>query len=124
MMRQIDQERAGSRSADYFGPRGRSFTGLAVVLAALSLAAPVRAQSSASPQEHVNGTAAQPVTDDLKAGSVPVPPPPAQPPLPAIDPIIPDSEFNSAVPALDTTDDAELNKPLEIDRGVRSAACG
>ncbi|GGZ01329.1 autotransporter assembly complex protein TamA [Novosphingobium colocasiae] len=113
MMRQIDQERAGSRSADYFGPRGRSFTGLAVVLAALSLAAPVRAQSSASPQEHVNGTAAQPVTDDLKAGSVPVPPPPAQPPLPAIDPIIPDSEFNSAVPALDTTDDAELNKPLE-----------
>ncbi|WP_235037500.1 autotransporter assembly complex family protein [Novosphingobium sp. 18052] len=51
---------------------------------------------------------------ELEAGKVPVPPPPTEPPLqPQVDPIIPNDEFNAAVPPLDAADDAELNKPLE-----------
>lgn len=50
---------------------------------------------------------------DLEAGKVPVPAAPAEPPLPQVDPIIPDGEFNSSVPRLDGGDDPELAQPLE-----------
>lgn len=50
---------------------------------------------------------------DIEAGQVPVPALPAEPPLPQVDPIIPDGEFNSSIPSLDAADDAELDKPLE-----------
>lgn len=49
----------------------------------------------------------------MEAGKVIVPAPPAEPPLPQVDPIIPDDEFNSSVPALDNAQDPELDKPLE-----------
>jgi len=42
-----------------------------------------------------------------------VPAPPADSTLPQVDPIIPDGEFNSSIPALDASDDPELDKPLE-----------
>lgn len=44
---------------------------------------------------------------------MPVPAPPADAALPAIDSIIPDAEFNAAIPSLDVADDAELDRPLE-----------
>lgn len=42
-----------------------------------------------------------------------MPAPPADSTLPQVDPIIPDGEFNSSIPALDASDDPELDKPLE-----------
>lgn len=62
----------------------------------------------------IPATPAAPATDDdVEAGKVIVPAPPAEPPLPQVDPIIPDDEFNSSVPALDNAQDPELDKPLE-----------
>ena len=93
----------------------------AAIVTVVALAAPSRAWAqdagARSQSQGATGGAgsapAQSGADDLKAGALPVPAPPAQPPLPAIDPIIPDDEFNAAVPALDTSNDAELDKPLE-----------
>ncbi|WP_275229694.1 autotransporter assembly complex protein TamA [Novosphingobium album (ex Liu et al. 2023)] len=51
--------------------------------------------------------------DALEAGTLPVPPLPPGANLPAVDPVIPDSEFNAAIPPLDANDDAELDRPLE-----------
>lgn len=42
-----------------------------------------------------------------------MPAPPADSTLPQVDPIIPDGEFNASIPALDASDDPELDKPLE-----------
>lgn len=42
-----------------------------------------------------------------------MPPPPPGAPLPQVEPIIPDAEFNSAVPALDASGDPALDQPLE-----------
>ncbi|MFT4054453.1 MAG: BamA/TamA family outer membrane protein [Novosphingobium sp.] len=50
---------------------------------------------------------------DLEAGQLQVPAPPADSTLPQVDPIIPDGEFNSSIPALDAAGDPELDKPLE-----------
>jgi len=61
---------------------------------------------------------------DLQAGKVPVPPPPADAQLPQVDPIIPDDEFNSAVPKLDASDDPELDKPLESIEAFESRLAG
>lgn len=62
----------------------------------------------------IPATPAAPAADnDVEAGKVIVPAPPAEPPLPQVDPIIPDDEFNSSVPALDNAQDPELDKPLE-----------
>ncbi|WP_429274674.1 autotransporter assembly complex protein TamA [Novosphingobium gossypii] len=59
-------------------------------------------------------TPSAPATDDdVEAGKVAVPALPAEPPLPQVDPIIADDEFNSSVPALDNAQDPELDKPLE-----------
>lgn len=41
------------------------------------------------------------------------PPPPEGTALPAVEPIIPDSEFAAAIPKLDPADDPELARPLE-----------
>ena len=50
--------------------------------------------------------------DQLRAGEVPVPPPPADADLPPVDPIISDEEFNSSIPVL-AEDDPELGGELE-----------
>ena len=50
---------------------------------------------------------------DLEAGKVATPAPPQDVPLPEVDPVIGDAEFNRAVPALPENDDPELDKPLE-----------
>lgn len=87
---------------------------IAIVLtvAALSAAVPVVAQeASANPAADPAPTGADPA--DLEAGKVPVPPPPAEPPLPQVDAIIPDAEFNASIPSLDASEDPELDKPLE-----------
>ncbi|MEE4450016.1 BamA/TamA family outer membrane protein [Novosphingobium resinovorum] len=83
---------------------------LVLALAAVFPAGPALAQTTAT-----SGTdAAQPVDDaNLEAGKLAVPALPAEPALPQVDPIIPDGEFNSSVPALDAADDPELDKPLE-----------
>ena len=67
----------------------------------------------------------QPAANPLQAGSVPVPQaPPGS--LPTVETIIPDQEFNAAIPALSPDDDPELNRPLEsideFDRKLKSAA--
>jgi translocation and assembly module TamA len=49
----------------------------------------------------------------LEAGRVAVPPPPPEAGLPEMDPIVPDGEFNAAIPSLDVADDPELGRPLE-----------
>lgn len=51
--------------------------------------------------------------DGLKAGSVAVPAPPSSAQLPAIEPVIPDADFNAAIPALDPAGDPALEGPLE-----------
>jgi translocation and assembly module TamA len=88
-----------------------------LAFAALSAAAPALAQQATAAKSPAKGAATPADTAapavDLEAGKVPVPPPPAQPPLPQVDAIIPDDEFNGAVPALDAGDDPELDKPLE-----------
>lgn len=61
-------------------------------------------------------TSAAPATVDdaeVRAGNVPVPTPPAAPPLPDVAPIIPDDEFNASVPELDASSDPALDAPLE-----------
>lgn len=61
--------------------------------------------------------------DAIRAGTIPVPPLPPGATLPQVDPIIPDADFNSAVPALDPSDDAALDQPLEsIERFERRIA--
>ncbi len=54
----------------------------------------------------------QPAADPLQAGSVEVALPDTKG-LPAVEPIIPDGEFNAAIPALSPADDPELDRPLE-----------
>ncbi|MCK9542796.1 MAG: BamA/TamA family outer membrane protein [Novosphingobium sp.] len=51
--------------------------------------------------------------DELRAGSVSVPVAPADAALPQVETIIPDAEFNAAIPSLDVADDPELDRPLE-----------
>ncbi|MET1754897.1 BamA/TamA family outer membrane protein [Novosphingobium sp. RD2P27] len=85
----------------------------AVALALLS--APAHAQDAVlvdQPSAPAAVTEGLP-NDSLRAGSVAIPEPPAEAPLPQVDPIIPDEEFNSAVPELSVDDDPELDRPLE-----------
>ncbi|WP_350224254.1 BamA/TamA family outer membrane protein [Novosphingobium sp. fls2-241-R2A-195] len=86
---------------------------------ALGIAVPSgSASAQAQPSEEAapaNQPSSQPEGKavDLEAGQVKVPAPPADSTLPQVDPIIPDGEFNSSIPALDASDDPELDKPLE-----------
>ena len=96
---------------------GTGLTALALVLASPVLAQDARPQGTA-PGQSAPVAGATPVTttasdDDLKAGEADVPQPPAEAALPQVDPIIPDVEFNRAVPALGPDEDPELAKPLE-----------
>ena len=56
------------------------------------------------------------------------PPPPPGANLPEVKPIIPDDEFNAAIPKLDPADDSELAKPLEsiadFERRIASEQAG
>jgi translocation and assembly module TamA len=58
-------------------------------------------------------SASSPVGEGLRAGARPVPPPPPSVPLRSVEPVIPDADFNAAIPRLDPGDDAELARPLE-----------
>ena len=49
----------------------------------------------------------------MRAGTIPVPIAPVTAALPQVDPIIPDEEFNSAIPALDPANDPAMDQPLE-----------
>ena len=70
----------------------------------------------------------QPAVSDpepMDAGKVPVPAPPPEPPLPQVETIIPNDEFNRSIPSLDVEDDPELNQPLEsIEEFERRMAAG
>ncbi|WP_260921715.1 autotransporter assembly complex protein TamA [Novosphingobium sp. 9] len=68
---------------------------------------------SAAPDAAPDGAQAQDADVSLEAGKVPVPAAPADVPLPKVDPVITDQEFNGAVPALSPQDDPEMDKPLE-----------
>jgi translocation and assembly module TamA len=91
-------------------------------MALSALAVPVQAQEvqavpgSGAPKAD-EGQAPVPTSpsdkDAIRAGTIPVPAPPADAALPQVDPIIPDAEFNSAVPTLNASDDAALDQPLE-----------
>jgi translocation and assembly module TamA len=93
--------------------------GAVALVLALGIAVPSgSASAQAQPSEEAapaNQPSSQPEGKavDLEAGEVKVPAPPADSTLPQVDPIIPDGEFNSSIPALDASDDPELDKPLE-----------
>ena len=93
---------------------------LALLAGATCLAAPALGQAA---QPAAGST--QAAADPLQAGAVPVPQAPAGS-LPAVETIIPDQEFNAAIPALSPDDDPELNQPLEsideFERRLKSAA--
>lgn len=91
------------------------------LLASPALAQQARAGASATRDASASSATNQAATtpapavdgDVIRAGSVPVPPPPPGAALPQVDPIIPDDEFNSAIPALDADSDPAMNQPLE-----------
>ncbi|MCB2077189.1 MAG: BamA/TamA family outer membrane protein [Novosphingobium sp.] len=64
----------------------------------------------------------------LEAGKLGVPSPPADVTLPVVETVIPDEEFNDAVPALKIDDDPELDRPLEsiaeFERRIASEQAG
>ncbi|XJJ60442.1 BamA/TamA family outer membrane protein [Novosphingobium sp. BL-8H] len=74
---------------------------------------PVQPKSAQSGTVQPDAAAASQNDDDLQAGKLDVPAPPADVTLPEVKPIIPDDEFNRSVPKLDPEDDPELDKPLE-----------
>ena len=90
------------------GKRDRRLLLQSVLIAGASfLALPALAQSST-----ITEATPKAAKDLLQAGQVPVPQAPARA-LPAIETIIPDQEFNTAIPALSPDDDPALNRPLE-----------
>jgi translocation and assembly module TamA len=85
--------------------------GVGLVALSLSLASAAQAQTAADRSE------------TLEAGKAPVPAPPPEAQLPEIEPIVPDAEFNSAIPSLNVDNDPELDRPLEsIDAFERRVA--
>ncbi|MBB4856707.1 translocation and assembly module TamA [Novosphingobium chloroacetimidivorans] len=87
-----------------------------MALALALLSSPALAQESASSSTATQQAAtppASPAEDAIRAGTIPVPAPPPGAALPQVDPIIPDTEFNSAIPALDAGGDPVLDQPLE-----------
>ncbi len=65
------------------------------------------------PASDTDASAADTGSDPVQAGKLVVPAPPADVVLPEVKPVIPDDEFNRAIPALDSQDDPEIGKPLE-----------
>lgn len=94
-------------------------TGVAVAAIALSLvssealAQDEPARRPQPVQSASNSQAAEPSTDSIRAGTIPVPTPPADAALPQVEPIISDPEFNSAIPDLEGAADPALDAPLE-----------
>jgi translocation and assembly module TamA len=82
-------------------------------LALAFLATPAQAQDNTQSVSEVPATAPSASDESLRAGAFPVPGPPPGAALPEVEPIIPDEEFNSAVPALDAGSDPALDQPLE-----------
>jgi translocation and assembly module TamA len=101
------------------------------IAASLVLAAPfAHAQivpASPPPSSAVPATSPSQATT-LEAGKLPVPAPPPNADLPAVEPIVKDEDFNKAIPSLDVADDPELNKPLEsieaFEREIASKQAG
>lgn len=95
----------------------RLLNGIAPIslVATLGFLAPAaHAQDASQAQNGSSDTAAASQDEPtLEAGEVVVPAPPADADLPEVEPVISDSEFNSAIPTLDASDDPELDKPLE-----------
>jgi len=62
-----------------------------------------------------NNPAAPPGSSEPESADapLPIPPPPPDADLPAVEPVISEEEFETAVPELDTGDDAALDAPLE-----------
>lgn len=83
-----------------------------------------RTQPSAQTSQDTPDTPSTADEDDqVQAGKLVVPAPPADVVLPEVKPIIPDDEFNRSIPRLDPQDDPELDKPLEsIDEFERRMA--
>lgn len=96
-------------------PRRCEGVGLAIVaLSGVLIAEPALAQQAQGTSEQ--SVATQPAEgsrQEMEAGKVAVPVAPADANLPQVPTIIPDDEFNSAIPKLDAADDPELGKPLE-----------
>lgn len=87
---------------------------LASVLALLPVVGVAQArQVPPSPDPAGTARPADQAQDPLKAGTLPIPTPAPDARLPVVEPIIPDDEFNAAIPRLDPRDDPELSKPLE-----------
>ncbi|MCJ2177430.1 autotransporter assembly complex protein TamA [Novosphingobium album (ex Hu et al. 2023)] len=97
----------------FCGLRYRREAGLLALSAVLaSSASPVLAQGTPS-APGVDAENANASEEQLSAGHVAVPAPPADATLPEVEPVISDKEFNASVPTLDAQDDPELDKPLE-----------
>ncbi len=114
------------RTQARFAGRFDAWAGL--IAAALAFTAlPAWAQDSAAPPAIVPATTV-PEATTLEAGKLPVPAPPAGADLPVVEPIIPDTDFNAAVPSLDVADDVELDRPLEsieaFERAMASKQAG
>ena len=105
-----------------FGCRSRPVHAVSTCagLAALSLSLAAAAHAQSAPAEAA--------ADKLEAGRVPVPAAPPEAQLPEIAPIIPDSEFNAAIPSLDVDNDPELDRPIEsieaFERRIASEQAG
>jgi translocation and assembly module TamA len=95
--------------------RRNRYAGAATFALTLALSTtPALAQDQSQQQDAATAATPQSASDDaIRAGTVPVPPPPPGAALPEVEPVIPDAEFNSAVPALDPGSDPALDQPLE-----------
>ena len=103
-------------------PSTTRFIGVASLALTLSLlAAPIHARntaadpsaSGAAPTVVTSPAASEPENAPIRAGTIPVPAPPAGAALPQVDPIISDDEFNDTLPPLDLNGDPTINQPLE-----------
>ena len=108
-MLMVKHRRGSPRRGLGFGFMTLSLT----LVAGAAHAQDVRAERPADPDTVTKGEPAadEPAQGELTPGQAPAPPPDAA--LPEVEPIIPDEEFNAAVPALDPASDAELAAPLE-----------
>jgi len=111
--------RSGSVGFTTCGERKRA-TALRIAVAGLALAAALAASSAAAQAQDVPAPGALPPlalpplqAEPDPAAELPLPPPPPDAPLPEVEPIITQEEFETAVPPLDPAADAELLGPLE-----------
>lgn len=85
-----------------------------LIAAAIALTAqPAIGQDTDAQGSAVPASGPPPAVSPLEAGRVPVPAPPPDAGLPAVEPILEDDRFNRAIPSLDVAEDPELGQPLE-----------